>query len=362
MPPFRYRLGIISDPHIALPETIWQHQSRFHLVEVSLSAFEQAIARFQACGVDALLLPGDLTQHGELVNHHWLQQTLTALPFPAYVVPGNHDVIYPRATDGVLGLAEFPSQYAAFGYSDAAQPWYHCALTPGLHLVGLNSNQFDADGNQQGYLDEAQLDWLVTTLTELRDRCVIVMVHHNSVEHLPDQLNHPLGRRYMLDNAPQVRQVLRDGGVRLVFTGHLHVQDIAQQDGIWEIATGSLVSYPHPYRVVELCQDDQGQLTVQIESFHITQAPGYENLQDYSRDWIGDRSFPFMKQLAELPPLNLPETEADELAKQLRYFWAEIAEGDRTFSFAEQPPAVQQWLERFSAGEPQQDNQALLRL
>lgn len=361
MTPFTYRLGIISDPHIALPETIGENHRRFHLVEVSIAAFEAAIAHLSKLNIDALLLPGDLTQDGEHPNHQWLQQRLQTLPCPAYVIPGNHDVIHAHATETVLGLAEFPATYAGFGYSgDLQPPWYHRELTSGLHLVGLNSNQFEADGSQQGYLDEPQLAWLAETLTQLRDAFVLVMVHHNSVEHLPDQLTHPLGRRYMLDNAPQVRQVLKQGGVQLVLTGHLHVQDVAQQDGIWEIATGSLVSYPHPYRWVELSRNSAGQVTVQVQSFRVRQVPGHEDLTAYSHQWLGDRAFPFMKRLVQSPPLSLPDAAAEALARQLRHFWAEIAEGDRTFDFAEQPEPIRQWLERFSATEPKRDNQTQL--
>jgi len=53
----------------------------------------------------------------------------------------------------------------------------------------------------------------------------------------------------ILENAPELLQLLRDSGVQLVFTGHLHVQDIAYCQGVYDITTGSLVSYPHPYRV-----------------------------------------------------------------------------------------------------------------
>lgn len=356
------RFGIISDPHIALPETVWQNQQRFHLVEVSQAAFEQAIAHLEQLGIDALLLPGDLTQHGEHANHQWLQEYLSQLPFPTYVVPGNHDVIHAQATEEVLGLAEFPQRYAAFGYGSATQPWYSQELTPGLQLIGLNSNQFNAAGEQLGYLDEAQLVWLAETLEELRDRVVLVMVHHNTVEHLPDQLTHPLGRRYMLDNAPQVREVLRQGGVSLTLTGHLHVQDVAQQDGLWEIATGSLVSYPHPYRWVELTQDETGSVQVQVQSFFIDRVPGYEDLPNFSREWLAQRSLPFMQRLVQLPPLSLVEPAATQLAQELQCFWADIAQGDQTFSFPEQPTAVRQWLERFSAPPEQPDNQVVLHL
>ncbi len=87
-----FRFAIVSDLHIALPHTIWNHPSRFHLVEVSIPAFESVLRHLTQLDLDFLLLPGDLTQHGEPENHAWLQQRLAQLPFPVYVVPGNHDV------------------------------------------------------------------------------------------------------------------------------------------------------------------------------------------------------------------------------------------------------------------------------
>lgn len=355
------RLGIISDPHITLPETIATHKQRFHLVEVSLDAFESAIAHLEQLDIDVLLLPGDLTQDGEHPNHHWLQNRLAQLAFPAYVVPGNHDVIHPESNAQVQGLADFPVGYAKFGYDNPNQPYYCHEIVPGVTLVGLNSNQFDAEGRQLGTLDAAQLRWLQSTLASCTG-VKLVMVHHNAVEHLPDQQLHPLGQRYILDNAPLVRQICRDQGVALIFTGHLHVQDIAEQEGVWEITTGSLVSYPHPYRVVELYQTQDG-LQVRVESFRIESTPQLNDLGAFSREWIGERSLPFMKRLVQSPPLGLSDAQAEALAQELRYFWPEIAAGDRVFRFPEQPDAIRQWLERFSATtQPGIDNHATLIL
>ncbi|MEO0868234.1 MAG: metallophosphoesterase, partial [Cyanobacteria bacterium J06642_11] len=35
------RFAVVSDLHIALPHTVWDSPARFHLVEVSVPAFEQ---------------------------------------------------------------------------------------------------------------------------------------------------------------------------------------------------------------------------------------------------------------------------------------------------------------------------------
>jgi 3',5'-cyclic AMP phosphodiesterase CpdA len=367
----QFRFAILSDPHIALPATIWDHPSRFHLVEISIPALEAVFERLDALDLDFLLIPGDLTQHGEPANHAWLAQRLAQLPYPAYVIPGNHDIVTQAATERSIGLADFPHYYEKFGYSDPSQPYYACEPLPGLRLIGLNSNGFDAAGQQfrAGYLDTQQLNWLAQRLAETGDDLVIVMLHHNVLEHLPGQSQSHLGQRYMLKNAAALLPLLQAARVPLLFTGHLHVQDVAryQQDDwtLHEVTTGSLVSYPHPYRVLEFRRDAQG-CTLQIESGRVTQVPGWPDLQHYSREWMGDRSFPFMLKFLTEPPLSLPLAEAEQLAPDLRYFWADIANGDALFEFPQLPQPVQKFLTQFGAisptGEPQPiDNSVTLR-
>lgn len=349
-----FRFAIVSDLHVALPHTIWDHPNRFHLVEVSIPAFEIILQHLEQLDLDFLLIPGDLTQHGEPENHAWLAERLARLPFPTYVVPGNHDVPTLQADHTSIGLAEFPSYYRKFGYSDPQQLYYHCEILPGVRLIGLNSNQFDADERQIGRLDTAQLVWLEKVLATITPGdLVMVMVHHNVVEHLPNQANHVLGRRYMLDNAPELLSMLQAAGVQLVFTGHLHVQDIARDHDVYDITTGSLASYPHPYRVLQLHTDRWGRRWLQVESHRVEAVPDWPELQDVSRQWMGDRSYPFMMRLLTHSPLNLSPADAEQLAPSLRYFWAHIADGDTLFDFSHLPHPARYYFESFGAKDSQ---------
>ena len=262
-----FKFAIVSDLHIALPQTIWDAPNRFHLVEVSIPAFEQILAQLEADPPDFLLLPGDLVQHGERENHEWLAHRLSQLPFPCYVVPGNHDVVrkngnLPTDESGKdrIALKDFPTIYQQFGYTDGQQLDYHHEILPGVHLIGLNSNAFDASGEQvgTGLIDDAQFAWLDECLAELSGEFVMVMVHHNVLEHLPGQSKTKLGQRYMISNAPELVSRLQTAKVPVAFTGHLHVQDIAQSDDFYAITTGSLVSYPLPYLLRSLTTVRQG--------------------------------------------------------------------------------------------------------
>jgi 3',5'-cyclic AMP phosphodiesterase CpdA len=344
-----FRFGIVSDLHIAVPQTILDTPKRFHMVEVSIPALEKAIAHFETLDLDFLLIPGDLTQNGEFDNHRWLQKRLQSLPFPAYVIPGNHDVPYLASNNGSIAFADFPSYYRGFGYQNTEKLYYSCEVIPGVQLISLNSNQFDRDGNQLGCLDEEQLQWLEKTLAEVRDKLVLVTIHHNVIEHMPGQSRHELGRRYMLDNAIELLAILRTYGVKLIFSGHLHVQDLVEAEGIYEITTGSLVSYPHPYRVVELKTSNSQQHELTINSYRVENVPGWDDLAATSREVMGDRSYPFMLKLLTSPPVNLPLAQAEKLAPQLRYFWADIAAGDALFDFSDLPLPAQNYLQKFGA-------------
>jgi len=365
--PVNLRFAIIGDPHVGLPHTISHHPQRFHLIEVSIPALEQILQDLTDLALDFLLLPGDLTQHGERDNHQWLAQRLAQLPFPTYVVPGNHDVPNLHGDEVRIGIDEFSRYYQGFGYDRSHRLYYNHFLAPGVRLIGLNSNTFDREEKQLGYLETEQIQWLVTELDRYGDELVILMIHHNVLEHLPHQSSHPLGQRYMLSNAPALLEKLNPAQVPLIITGHLHVQDVALLKGFCEVTTGSLVSYPHPYRICQFCQTTTGERSLSFESHRVEAVPDWPNLQQRSRDWMAGHSERFMTRLLTHPPLCLSEASVKPFLASLRYLWADIADGDPQFKFPQFPQPLRNYLEGFSAldsqGNPTTiDNQATLQL
>ena len=370
-----FTFAVVSDLHIALPHTIWDAPNRFHLVEVSIPAFEQILTQLIADPPDFLLLPGDLVQHGERDNHEWMVNRLAQLPFPTYVVPGNHDVVSREGhlpsdvaqdvSEEALGenksgrknakeriaLADFPKLYQAHGYGDNGQLYYQQEIFPGVHLIGLNSNAFDEAGEQIGFglIDDEQLAWLDAQLEQLAGKFVMVMVHHNVLEHLPGQSQTKLGQRYMISNAPALVERLQRAKVPVAFTGHLHVQDVAQADDFYAVTTGSLVSYPHPYRLMSVRTDAQGQHQLRIESKRIEAVSEWPTLQETSKQWMGDRSFPFILKLLTEPPLSLSLAQAKTYAPVIRDFWANVAAGDAIFNYPQLPTHVQQYFAQYDA-------------
>lgn len=314
-------------------------------------------------------ITGDLTKDGERVSHEYLVEhmlnPLRQAGIKVLVVPGNHDVRNPHAVefDGdktrrvpTVSRAEFAEIYRNFGYGDAlardtASLSYVYQLTPGTRILALDAcepyrNDFATDkAYHQGVFVPATLAFAQAQLEAARkagDK-VIVMLHHGITEHWKYQNRVLPG--YVADNAPALIKILRRYGVHAVFTGHLHTQDITEAaPGLYDIETGSLVSYASPYRDVTISGDSLFVTTQRIESvpgLHLDRPfPEYarEHTAAGVRSIVG-RMFPatvpadLKKQCVEVVAQAMMdnyrggetltkerEAQIDSLAKQLKHY------------------------------------------
>jgi 3',5'-cyclic AMP phosphodiesterase CpdA len=350
------RFGILSDPHITVPETLQDYPGRSHFLEVSIPAINKALEALRLADLDFLIIPGDLTQNGEQVNHDWLVEKLNSLPYPTYLIPGNHDAPDWDSHGQWLGLKNFPLTYKNFGY-EKNRLYYAIEVASDVHLIGLNSNQFLRGSNQvTGAIDSEQYGWLETTLKMLKGKFVMVMVHHNVLEHIPMQARHPMTKMYIIEKHERLVHLLRSYGVKLVFTGHFHMQDIAESKGLYDITTGSLVGYPHPYRICEM--DDQ---EIKIRSHQITSLEQWPDLHKVSLERMQSLSDAYMIKLLTSPPLSISLETAKQFAPHLRFFWPKIVAGNAHFSLPNFPLPIQMFFTQFN-DHPPDDNNVILPL
>jgi 3',5'-cyclic AMP phosphodiesterase CpdA len=249
------------------------------LLKETADLLDLAIDDILASGVEFVLIPGDLTKDGEVINHEAVTRALSRLTdagVSTFVVPGNHDANNPEAFEfdgdkelpvAALPQAEFPELYIDFGYGDAISRdkgtlSYVAEPVDGLWLLALDAtrseeNQPGGDEVTGGALTQEQVTWIEQVLKDARaqNKTVICMMHHGVVEHWDGQAKlHP---EYLVADYPYVGELLASYGVRLVFTGHYHAQDIARADYgdsgfIYDIETGSLATAPCPIRYCDL--------------------------------------------------------------------------------------------------------------
>lgn len=257
------------------------------LLKESIDLVTLAVDEALAQHPDFVIVPGDLTKDGEVVNHEGVRQQLRRLldaGIPTYVVPGNHDYNNTEAFrfEGdqqidvpAVSKAEFRTMYADFGHdgdaimADTDSLSYVAEPVPGLWLLALDTNTSDDNVEGQepltgGALSAAQYDWLLEVLEEAasQGKSVIAMGHHGVIEHWNGQKKlHP---EYLIDDFGRLGEMLASWGVRAWFSGHYHAQDIVRADYgdngfLYDVETGSIATAPCPMR---LCETVGGEMQV----------------------------------------------------------------------------------------------------
>ena len=112
---------------------------------------------------DAVVVTGDLTEHGAPDEYARVHELLAPLPMPVHVLPGNHDARGAlREVFGVPGDGDAPVRYAVPVGAD-------------LRLVVIDTIWPDFD---DGHLGAEDLAWLEEALAADRDTPTVVAMHH----------------------------------------------------------------------------------------------------------------------------------------------------------------------------------------
>lgn len=258
---------------------------------------------------DFVLLSGDMTKDGELLNHQLMTEYLSRIEkkgIPVYVIPGNHDINNPHAfsyTDSgktrvpTISPEEFEDIYSEFGYGEAmykdtASLSYIAQPVEGLWILGVDAcyykDNFEQDYPQTGgRIRPATMQWIEERMKEARKRdiAVIAMMHHGLTEHFTGQVAHY--PEYVVYNYREVSSYFAKWGIDLCFTGHFHANDITRADTengpIYDIETGSLVTYPTPLRTVRINSNK-----AHINSIFINRIPSHKDFSSYAREYAAD--------------------------------------------------------------------------
>ncbi len=262
-----FRAVIASDLHYIAPEltdggpgyqqTLKNGDSKFmpYVEEITDAFLDEVLAD----SPDVVLLTGDLTFNGAEISHRRLAGKLQRLEdagIPVLVLPGNHDVYNENAALYRGGSFErvpfadsesFAGIYRDFGPGEALSAdsdslSYVWQLNEQVWIMMLDENTaHDFCG-----LSDRSFQWIEAQLQKAREegRFVLVAGHQNVFQHSIFRGG------YVIQGAQRLQELLRRYGVPLCLSGHLHTQHVLSEDGLTEIATSALCSYPCQYAVL----------------------------------------------------------------------------------------------------------------
>ena len=264
------------------------------MLEESGSILDAALAMVRQDSPDVLLVSGDLTKDGEKLGHQQLAQRFQQLEdetdTEVFVINGNHDIYNyqdsctfengKKESAETTTPAEFKEIYKNFGYDGNWDAQYFTNPQPGeqagglsysvdlgkFTIVAIDSGMYSPDAGTgydtnehvtAGRVDEDLVPWVVqqTKDAEAEGDTVIGLMHHGLVPHF--SMEDQILSEYVVDNWQETATAFADAGMRYIFTGHMHANDISQftsnaGNTITDLETGSLSSWMSPVRTITL--------------------------------------------------------------------------------------------------------------
>ena len=180
------------------------HFGRHHLPHLASGV----LALIEERAPDLVVISGDLTHRAKQREFEAARAFVDRIPVPSIVVPGNHDVPMYRVWERIA------RPYGAYRryFSPDMEPEYE---DDAMVVLGLNT-AFNWT-HKDGLIRRSRLHQLAARLRSVpRDKYKLVVAHHQLVP--PPRYE----TQRVVTNAVEMVEVLAEGGVDLVLSGHLH--------------------------------------------------------------------------------------------------------------------------------------------
>lgn len=316
------KFAVITDPHVFevegnIDDPIYLKygvEDR-KLLKLSTEILEKAVNEIiKREDIDFVILPGDLTDSGDIKSHQVVAKILGSLKsngIQVYIIPGNHDGFKTKDYDikkiprEIVTPEEFTKIYNDCGYDSAIYKdnqslSYVAEPVKGLWLLMVDSCIYNSPDNYHvcnGRVRESTKIWIDDILKKAKkqNKAVIGSLHHSLLEHYKGHQR--FFSNYIVDDFEALSQHFAAQNIKVIFTGHHHAQDIVKKEFenekfIYDIETSSLIGYPNAYRVVQINKNNE----MIIKSEYIRELNSFEeNFSSYTKNYVRVK----VKQVAE---------------------------------------------------------------
>ena len=276
---------------------------------------------------DTVVFQGDNVNSGDMTSHYEFRERLDKLKAAGkkvYMIPATHDYCSCNGEDECFqkgsvrytetgtepvevmprsGLYDFYKDYGpaqALSVDEESRS-YSVRISDKVRLIAICDN---GNGRSHCGLFESGMKWLAAQIKEAKDagEYVLLMTHHPVIS--PWDVYAHMADFEMYGGYKELSNLMCEEGVRVIFTGHTHVQNIRKYTGVngnyfYDVSTVSLVNAAGKMRMVTV---DTEKGICDVSSIGIDKIDGvdtgdksaYEYLYSLNFTGLLENSFPLI--------------------------------------------------------------------
>ena len=183
---------------------------------------------------------------GDLIDKPFEKELNAVLPHveklnaPWYFAFGNHD----RCVGGFLTKELYLDILGSHNENMKGKNRYYSFIPRKGYRVIVLDTIITEKVTSKGYIEEEQLKWLDTELSEAKNDTVLIFMHVPIMEPFPSE-------SHRLQNSGEIQAVIEKYKNPIaVFSGHYHAAKIIQKGNVLYVDSPALVSYPNAFRII----------------------------------------------------------------------------------------------------------------
>jgi len=238
------RFAFVPDAHLA-----FKKQSDWILYNESLVIFQDVINTINSYpNLDFLVFGGDTIQNDdkELADLDTFIDITVDIKIPYYIIFGDRE----SDLKSTCPRSEFTGWFRKNGFSDPEKTYWAVNIDDNTLLIGLDTtipNEF------RGEISKEQLEWLKEVLENNKNKQTIIVMHHPAIVNCTKPHTN---RDFILSNSNQFLGLLSaNPQVKLVLSGHHHINSVTKVNNTIFITSPSIVTYPNSFKILELYPD-----------------------------------------------------------------------------------------------------------
>ncbi|NSW89102.1 MAG: metallophosphoesterase [Firmicutes bacterium] len=297
------KFAVLSDTHFIMLENakdsvFWNRV----LLTKSAEIARCLVKTISEISPDFVVICGDITHKCNMENFRFACEIFNSFPCPWYAVPGNHDTWYPGVRQSLCDIYKLPDGKCYYSKRFGDLYFIFMDMCYWKSLDGSISPYLDKEAYDSGKIvamcvSDEEMEWIESELEVARD-CKVVMVGHvplawkplYPVARFPDgKIGQKKGEKLDgfllgLSNGNELKKLIsKYDNVKLVLSGHWHINDLYFENGIAYCQTGSLREYPFELRVFDY---NDGILSANTISIGCEELRKESYIEEWGNKWI----------------------------------------------------------------------------